>query len=153
MLFIIPAFLLCLLFTNLQPRLLIYIFQDWSDNDLNLRQQLCRFNIFHYGSILSIYHILLLTNFNFVLFIGMSCIFFPQIYTNAFVNVRPDVTSHYYVKYLLSRFLIVVSQYLHSFICVVTPTISFPCSPITYSQASVSCLSPFKYHCIYISWV
>lgn len=108
MLFIIPAFLLCLLFTNLQPRLMIFIYQNFMDQNMNLRQVLCRFNLYHYGSLFSIYPLLLVTNFNWLLFIGMSCIIFPQIYTNAFINIRPNVMSTYYMKYLLTRFILIV---------------------------------------------
>lgn len=132
MLFIVPAFILCLLFTNLEPRLLIYIFQDMSNNELNLRQQLCRFNLLHYGSILAIYPLLIFTNFNYILFIFMSCLFIPQIYTNALSSTRPNPLSHYYIKYLLSRFLLVVIIKTFRSIYVVTPTISFLYNPITY---------------------
>ena len=112
MLFIIPAFLLCLLFTNLQPRLMIFIYQNFMDQNMNIRQVLCRFNLYHYGSLFSIYPLLLLTNFNWLLFIGMSCIVFPQIYTNAFINIRPNVMSTYYMKYLLTRFILIVNNQL-----------------------------------------
>lgn len=137
MLFIIPAFLLCLLFTNLQPRLMIFIFQNFADNNLNIRRMLCRFNLLHYGSLFSIYPILLLTNFNWVLFIAMSCIMFPQIYTNGFINIRPDVTSPYYLKYILSRFLLIVPISSFRFTSSVTLITSLAFSPITYSLPSV----------------
>lgn len=145
MLFIVPAFILCLLFTNLEPRLLIYIFQDWVNNELNLRQQLCRFNLLHYGSILAIYPLLMLTNFNYLLFIGISCLFFPQIYTNALSSTRPNLNSHYYMKYLLSRFLLVVMQWTYRYIYVATLTTFFPYNQTTCLHWSVCYSSQFKY--------
>ena len=109
MFYIMPAFLYCLIFTNLQPRLLISIFQSTMENDMNIRQALCKFNLYHYTSLFAIYPLLLLTNFNWVLFILMSCIVFPQIYANGFNNTRPDVSSVYYTRYLFSRFLLIVN--------------------------------------------
>lgn len=121
MLFIIPAFLLCLMFTNLQPRFLIAIYQNAAGNGLNIRQIICRFNLIHYGSLFMIYPIILLTNFNWVFFIAMSCIVFPQIYTNAFVNLRPEINSVYYTQYLFSRFVIIVNILLFVVLSQVLP--------------------------------
>lgn len=136
MLFIIPAFLLCLLFTNLQPRLMIFIFQSFTDNNVNIRRMLCRFNLFHYGSLFSIYPILMLTNLNWVLFIGMSCMLFPQIYANGFINIRPDIASPYYLKYILSRFFLIVLASIFSSISRPTPITSSAYSLITSSASS-----------------
>ena len=144
MLFIIPAFLLCLLFTNLQPRLMVYIYQNFADNNFNVRQLLCRFNLFHYGSLFSIYPILLLTNFNWILFIGLSCIMFPQIYANALINIRPELSSPYYLKYLLSRFILIVFIQLSSFILNAIPIIYFPFSQIIFSQLFAFYSQPLK---------
>jgi len=114
MLFVIPAFLLCLMFTNLQPRFLIAVYQDLAGNSLTIRQILCRFNLMHYGSLFLIYPLIKLTNFNWVFFIALSCIVFPQIYTNGFTNNRPEISSAYYLQYLLSRFLLIVGLGLFS---------------------------------------
>lgn len=146
MLFIIPAFLLCLLFTNLQPRLMIFIFQNFADNNANIRRMLCRFNLFHYGSLFSIYPILILTNFNWLLFIGMSCIMFPQIYTNGFINIRPDITSPYYLKYILSRFFLIVIVLLFSSISRLIPITYLAYNLITSSLLYAFFLSLYKYH-------
>ena len=116
MFFIVPAFLYCLMFTNLQPRFLMIIYQSTLDNDANFRLSLCKFNVLHYGSLFAIYPLLIFTNFNWVFFIGMSCIVFPQIYANGFNNSRPDVSSPYYTKYLFSRFILIVNINLFSFI-------------------------------------
>jgi len=116
MFFIVPAFLYCLMFTNLQPRFLMIIFQSNMDNDANFRMAICKFNLLHYGSLFAIYPLLIFTNFNWVFFIGISCIVFPQIYANGFNNARPDISSPYYTKYLFSRFIIIVSICLFSFI-------------------------------------
>ena len=114
--YIIPAFLYCLLFTNLQPRFLMMIYQSSMDNDANFRAALCKFNIFHYGSLIATYPIIMYTNFNWVLFILMSCIIFPQIYVNGINNNRPDITSPYYTKYLFGRCILIVFSMIFSFI-------------------------------------
>ena len=119
--FIIPAFMLCLLFTNLQPRLLISIYQNLAENHHNIRQILCRFNLIHYGSLFLIYPIIIFTNFNWIFFIGLSCIIFPQIYTNGFINIRPDLNSVYYKQYLFSRFILIVMYSLFSSIWSASP--------------------------------
>jgi hypothetical protein len=106
MLFIMPAFLFCLLFTNLQPRFMILIYQQ--SLNTGIREIICKFNLFHYGTLILIYPLLLFTNINWILFIFMSSIFFPQIYTNGMNGIRPDITSSYYMRYLLSRMLIIV---------------------------------------------
>jgi hypothetical protein len=110
MLFIIQAFLFCLLFTNLQPRFMIYIFQQ-NNNNANIREIICKFNLFHYGTLIMIYPILLFTNLNWMLYIGLSSILFPQIYTNGVNGHRPDLTSNYYIKYILSRYLLIVPNF------------------------------------------
>ena len=87
MLFIMPAFLLCLLFTNLQPRLMILIYQQSTNSDI--REIICKFNLFHYGSLFLVYPLMLVTNLGWPLFLLMSCIYFPQIYTNGVAGFRP----------------------------------------------------------------
>jgi hypothetical protein len=106
-LFIMPAFLLCLLFTNLELRLMLLIYQANSENN-NIREIICKFNLISYGGLMLIYPILLLTNFNFILFIFISLIFLPQIYNNAVTGSRPDICSPYYSKFLLIRFVLIV---------------------------------------------
>ncbi len=136
MLFIIPAFMLCLMFTNLQPRFLIAIYQNLAGNNFNIRQIICRFNLIHYGSLFLIYPFILITNFNWVFFITMSCILFPQIYTNGFINIRPDLSSVYYTHYIMSRFILIVPFYIFSSTLSVSLT--------TYSDSNLTMLwAPF----------
>ena len=92
------------------------IYNSSMDNDANIRNAICKFNLYHYGSMLAIYPLLLLTNFNWVLFISMSCIVFPQLYANGFNNSRPDLGNVYYSKYLFSRFAVLVTCILYSYI-------------------------------------
>lgn len=106
MLYIMPAFLFCLLFTNLQPRFMIFIYQQLVNG--TIREVLCKFNLFHYGTLLMVYPIIIFTNLSWVLFIGLSLIGFPQIYVNGINGIRPNFSSHYYTRYLLSRLLIIV---------------------------------------------
>ena len=79
-----------------------------------MRQLLCKFNLIHYGSLIVTYPLLLLTNLNAWLFLGMSAIFLPQIYVNGLRGNRPLLASPYYIKYLLSRCLIIVLLLLAS---------------------------------------
>lgn len=113
MLFIMPAFLLCLLFTNLQPRFMILIYQQSTNS--GIREIICKFNLFHYGTLFLIYPLLVFANFNAILFIGMSLIAIPQIYLNGINGIRPDLTSSFYTRYLLTRLLIIVKFPLFSF--------------------------------------
>lgn len=129
MLFIMPAFLLCLLFTNLQPRFMILIYQQSTNS--GIREIICKFNLFHYGTLFLIYPLLVLTNFNAILFIGMSLIAIPQIYLNGINGNRPDLTSPFYTRYLLTRLLVIVIITLLSCIYVVGPTMSLVLSQIT----------------------
>ena len=145
MLYIVPAFLYCLIFTNLQPRLLMTIFQSNMDNDADFRSALCQFNLYHYGSLFALYPILLFTNFNWVLFISMSCIIFPQIYSNGFNNTRPDISSVYYTRYLFSRFIIIVTIYWCRFISNAILEIFFSSNQITFSDSFVSASFLSKY--------
>lgn len=105
--FILPSFMLCILFTNLELRWMLSIFQS-SNNTLDMRSIVCRFNVISYGSFLLVYPILLLTNLNAWLFISISLIFLPQIYLNAQLGVRPDLNHPYYSKFLMLRFIIIV---------------------------------------------
>ena len=124
--------MLCLLFTNLQPRFLLAIYQNLAANDLNIRQFLCRFNIIHYGSLFFLYPIIIISNFNSLFFIALSCIVFPQIYSNGVNNIRPKVLSAYYSQYLFSRFLIIVTFSPFSSILNAFLTICLDLSLITY---------------------
>ena len=90
---------------------MLSIFQS-HNNTLDLRTIICRFNIISYGSFLLVYPILLFTNLNQWLFIGISLIFLPQIYVNAQKGIRPDLNHPYYSKFLMFRFIIVVSSIL-----------------------------------------
>jgi hypothetical protein len=104
--FVLPAFMLCLLFTNLEPRLMLIIYER---NQVAGQERRCfNFNLLSYGSLMALYPILIFTNFNRIFFIGISCLFFPQIYLNALRGIRPDPCSSYHLKFLLTRFLIVV---------------------------------------------
>ena len=91
---------------------MLSIFQS-HNNSLDLRTIICRFNIISYGSFLLVYPILLFTNLNQWLFIGMSLIFLPQIYVNAQKGIRPDLNHPYYSKFLMFRFIIVVKYFYY----------------------------------------
>ena len=106
-LFILPAFVLCLLFTNLELRLMLMIFQARFQN-INIRTVICRFNLTTYGGLLLIYPILLYSNLNAFFFLCICLLFFPQIYHNGVVSHRPNISSPYYQKFLLIRFLLIV---------------------------------------------
>ena len=86
----------------------------------------CKFNIIHYGSLLMIYPILIFTNLNSLLMIGMSCLLFPQIYHNATIGLRPKLNHVYYTKYILPRFLLIVVLLSLSSTFVHVPTTSSP---------------------------
>lgn len=113
-LFILPSFMLCILFTNLELRWMLSIFQS-NNNSLDMRSIICRFNIISYGSFLLVYPILLFTNLNSWLFIAISLIFVPQIWVNAQKGIRPDLNHPYYSKFLMLRFLIIVILFLIKF--------------------------------------
>lgn len=102
-----PAFLLCLLFTNLELRVLLMIFQARSDGR-SIREVVCKFNLITYGSLILLYPFMKITNLSSVFFIAISLIFFPQIYCNAKRGQRPNISSAYYTKFLTYRFLIIV---------------------------------------------
>lgn len=102
-----PAFILCLLFTNLELRLMLLIFQFRSQN-ANIREVICKFNLITYGGLLLMYPILIYTNLSIFFFIGISLVFIPQIYANGIEGHRPNISSPYYQKFLLIRFLLVV---------------------------------------------
>lgn len=102
-----PAFLLCLLFTNLELRILLMIFQARSDNT-SIREIICKFNIITYGGLILMYPLLVYTNLSWFFFVGISLIMFPQIYSNAMQGLRPNVGSAYYSKFLAFRFLLIV---------------------------------------------
>lgn len=87
-LFIMPAFMLCLLFTNIEPRLMFMIFER--NQHPNRPGRYCNmFNLISYGSLILIYPIMMVTNLNRSIFIGVSCLLFPQIYLNAVQSNRP----------------------------------------------------------------
>lgn len=108
MLFIVPALILCLLFTNLELRIMIVVYQALSGHN-DIRHVICRFNLISYGAILVMYPIVVLTNVGTCLFLAFSLLFLPQIYTNAVTGRRPNMNSMYYNEFLLFRFLIVVT--------------------------------------------
>ena len=98
--------MLCLLFTNIEPRLMLAIFER---NQIPNERGCCSmFNLISYGSMVLIYPLLILTNLNGYLFLGLSCMIFPQIYLNAVRGHRPEVASDYYTKFIFSRFLLIV---------------------------------------------
>lgn len=107
MLFVVPAFILCLLFSNLELRIRATVFQAWSGST-DARCVMLKFKLVNYGSIILMYLLLLVTNMGTPLFMIFSLIFLPQIYTNAVVGKRPNPNSMYYNEFLLYRFLIVV---------------------------------------------
>ena len=113
-LFIMPAFILCLLFTNLELRLMLMIFQARTGNG-NMREVLCKFNLMTYGGLVLMYPLLIYTNLSIFFFIGLSLLFVPQIYTNGFQGHRPDISSPYYKKFLSVRFLLIVNLLIYRF--------------------------------------
>lgn len=94
-LFIVPAFILCLLFTNLELRIMISVFQANSGH-LDPRQVICKFNLISYGAILLMYPFMMYTNMGTSLFLIYSLLFMPQIYHNAVIGKRPNPNSSYY---------------------------------------------------------
>lgn len=74
------------------------------------------YNLVSYGSLLLIYPLMLLTNLNRLFFVSAACILFPQIYLNALNGIRPEITSSYYLKFVLSRYLVVVDVGIFRFI-------------------------------------
>ena len=132
--FILPAFLLCLSFTNLQPRFMILIYQNMTQNQFNIRQILCRFNLYHYGSLLLTYPLIYYTNLNWPLFIAMSCVIFPQIYTNGMNGIRPELSHTFYTKYMLGRFIIIVPLLRHSSISNASLIMYSSSNQITFSD-------------------
>jgi len=93
-LFIVPAFLLCLLFTNLELRIMASVFQAISGD---IRQVICQFNLVSYGGMIVMYPLIFYTNLATPLFLGFSLILLPQIYTNAVTGKRPNPNSVYYI--------------------------------------------------------
>jgi hypothetical protein len=129
-LFIMPAMILCLMFTSFEPRLMMLIYESL-DKSGCVGLLVCRFNLVHYGSLMLIYPLLVLTNFNSLLFLLMSCILLPQIYSNGLNGVRPDLTSPYYARFIPARYLILVVLPLCSSIFAASPTTSSASSPTT----------------------
>lgn len=115
-----PAFLLCLLFTNLELRVLLMIFQARSDGR-SIREVVCKFNLITYGSLILLYPFMKITNLSPVFFIAISLIFFPQIYCNAKRGQRPNISNAYYTKFLTYRFLLIVLMLLFSAVLEVFP--------------------------------
>lgn len=107
-LLMVPAFIFCILFSNVEPRLLIEIYRARFDAEIDIRRIMCQFNLITYAGILSIYPLLHFTNLNNYLFMGLSLMFLPQIYTNAINGKRPEPLSTFYSEFLLIRFLFVV---------------------------------------------
>ena len=104
---ILPTFVLCLLFTNLELRMILLIFQARYQS-MNIRAVICRFNVLAYGGMILTYPILIFSNLSPVFFISISLIFFPQLYHNGMIGYRPSLQAPYYSKFLLVRFLIIV---------------------------------------------
>lgn len=115
MLFIVPAFLLCLLFTSLQPRFMIVIYQQANEHQ-TIREIICKFNLIHYGSLFLIYPLLFVSNLGWGIFILSCIIYFPQMVINGQRGIRPDISSIYYTRYLPARFLMIVKFLSLSFI-------------------------------------
>ena len=103
------------------------------------------YNLLSYGSLLLIYPLVVVTNLNRVFFVGAACMLFPQIYLNATNGVRPEIGSSYYLKFVLSRYFVVVSKLVCSSISRPTPTISSGCSPIILSSLPAQPCSPCRY--------
>lgn len=65
--------------------------------DENVHRLLCQFNAIAYGCLLFTFPLLILTNVSSYVFVALSFIFVPQIYTNALNGIRPELTSRYYI--------------------------------------------------------
>ena len=104
----IPAFIFCILFSNVEPRLLVEIYRARFDDTTNIRSIMCKFHLITYASVIVIYPILSFCNASNLLFVGLSLMFLPQIYTNAINGKRPQPFSTFYREFLLVRFLFVV---------------------------------------------
>lgn len=141
MLFIIPAFLMCLIFTNLEPKLMMLVFEATADA-ADVRSLICRFNLIHYGSLLLVYPLIVLTNFNRLFFLLLSTLFLPQIYLNGVSGTRPDPASKYYRHFLLYRFLLVVTRLPSSSTSSASPTTSSASAQTSRSAWSASACSP-----------
>ena len=87
------------------------VFQKSHDGE-NPYQTGIKFNVLAYGSLLLTFPLLIFSNLNDFLFIGISLIFLPQIYTNAINGKRPNLSSPLYSEFLLIRFLIIVTYLL-----------------------------------------
>ncbi len=103
-----PAFLLCLLFTNLELRVLLMIFQARSEGR-SIREVVCKFNLITYGGLILMYPLMKITNLSSFFFLAISLILLPQIYCNAQRGQRPNISAAYYTKFLTFRFLLIVS--------------------------------------------
>lgn len=102
---------------------MILVFETMAD-PANVRSLICRFNLIHYGSLLLVYPIIVLTNFNRIFFLLLSIIFLPQIYLNGINGTRPNPASKYYRHFLLYRFVLVVILSLFSSTSSVFPIMS-----------------------------
>ena len=87
---IIPTFVLCLLFTNLELRMILLVFQARYQN-VNIRAIICRFNLLAYGGLILTYPIIKLCNLSPIFFVSVSFIFVPQLYHNGMVGHRPSL--------------------------------------------------------------
>lgn len=128
-----PAMILCLMFTSFEPRFMILIYESL-DKTGCLGRLLCRFNLLHYGSLVALYPLLMFTNFSAPLFLLMSCILLPQIYSNGLNGVRPDLASPYYARFIPARYLILVPLPAPSSTCAASRTTSSGSSPTTRSR-------------------
>ena len=83
-----------------------------------------------------IYPLLAFSNFNILFFVGICLIFLPQIYLNGVNGIRPELSSPYYTKFLMARFIIIVILQLFSSTWDLSPGIFFNFSPIIISAFS-----------------
>ena len=86
---IVPAFIFCFLFSKVEPRLLIEIYRARFDSDVDIHKIMRSFYLITYAALLSIYPILKFSNASNYLFIALSLMLIPQIYTNALNGKRP----------------------------------------------------------------
>ena len=116
--FLVPSLLLCCITMFLEPSLLILIFEK--HQNFNARRLLSKFNFMFYCSPILTVPVLLLTNLNGSLFVGLSCLLLPQIWVNFVRTHRPQLDSAYYKKFLFPRIVLIVrilpiKLYLRSF--------------------------------------
>lgn len=104
--FLIPAFLYCYVFGNLDFLILQSIYDEVYKSSSSL-WEVVKFHIPVLIALLLIYPFLYFTNLNVVFYLSLSLLSLPQIYTNAIAGIRPEFNA-YYLRHILSRHAFIV---------------------------------------------